>query len=298
MAERGVVARQLFLRTMMRSFNPSRAVESASASEALAGQMRDLVVPAGGTIYRRGEAPERLYFVVSGTVVLRAEGLQDWELGPRSIIGVIDVNLERPRLRTAIAKTDVHLLWIRAEDYFETLEDNFEQTRGVSYGLCHGLREIVDALGPSGGQPEQLPEGAPAAARSLDPVEQIFALRAVPAFARASIQALTSLAGLAEELHVEPGQRLAVTTGREAALVVVARGAVELSREHPPLVARFGAGMIAGGIAMLGNDDPRLSIRPLVRSILLRLREEDYFDVMEENFDLARALWAHGALEL
>src|SRR5690349_9390925 len=114
------VARQIFLRTM----GPARAL--LMTTHRMADLMEDVYFSKGSYIYRKGEAPVDIYFVVSGVIHLKSdESSNPWVMESRSIIGILDANLERPRVRDAIAVTNVHLLRFRAEDYLEMLEDNF-----------------------------------------------------------------------------------------------------------------------------------------------------------------------------
>jgi CRP-like cAMP-binding protein len=283
------VARQLFLRQM----NPLRT--NARSAARFADMMEDLYLPKGTVIYRKGEAAERIYFIVSGSVRLVLEGTEDWMMNERSVIGVIDANLERPRLRTAVADTDVHLLVLRADDYYEYLEDNFEQTRLIAYNLANGLRSFIATLAPTGGflEPEEEPSSDDA--RPLTPVEKILVLRNVPAFRRASIQPLTQLAEVVEEMRIAPDD--APFQRQLGSLLLVARGLVQVDRAEPKLSARFGPRSIVGGFATLGEQKSTLTVRALRPSLLLKLSEERLCDVMEDHFDLSRSILAHGASE-
>jgi CRP-like cAMP-binding protein len=65
-----------------------------------------------------------------------------------------------------------------------------------------------------------------------------------------------------------------------------------LARHTPRLVARFGPASVVGGSAALGDAERFYTARALSDSVLLRIREEDFFDVMEDHFDLARSVLA------
>lgn len=287
------IARQLFLRTM----NPTRTIGQSSASR-LVEVMQDVVLQAGSVIYRQGQAPELIYFIVDGMVALRAEGSEDWTFGDRSVIGVIDANLDRPRARTAVALTDVHLLVVRADDYFEILEDNFEQQRSVVYTVTSTLRPLLAAAGPGGGFPQPPPEVLiPRELRPLTPVEVVLLLRSTGAFQRASIRAITTLSEHTTVLRVSAGPLPLKPGGKNGALLFVARGAIELTRPAPPLGATFWDGGLIGGISSLAEPSDETQLTALVPSYLLRLEEEALFDVMEDHFDLVRSVIAHTSLE-
>jgi CRP-like cAMP-binding protein len=295
------VTREVFLRAMA----PSKA--AASTAGALADLIEDVFFDKGSRIWRRGEAPEHIFFIVAGTVRLELEGAESWEFSERSVVGVIDAALERPRARTAICKTHVHALRLRHDDWFEFLEENFELMRGIVINALTGLRGIMSSLAPSGGFPGVPdPTAVPGAsidletATKLNPVERIIVLRGVQAFKRTGIQVIASLAEYVEELRLRPGEQMEMRSS-DRWLAIVVGGVVEIEGGHPVLNARFPPRSVVGGISMVGLDPPNTSstyaLRAVTASILFRLHIEDLFDVMEDHFELARAVLAHASEE-
>lgn len=289
------VARQIFMRSMA----PTRAMVNATSR--IADLMDDVYFTKGAKIYAKGETPTDIFFVVSGIVhLIENEDTAPWVMDARSVIGIIDANLERPRTRDAIAMTDVHLLRFRADDYLEMLEDNFEQQTGVLDGLGRNTRELISALAPGGGftEPDKAAYDSGLDMRPLNPIERLLALKSVSAFSLASVQALSSLSQSVEDILVPAGDLSFRPGGKKnGALLIIARGVVELEREDPPLSARFGPRTIAGGFAWFNEDMIGMKFRALTPALLLRLRNEDLIDVMEDHFDLSRSLMRFTALE-
>jgi CRP-like cAMP-binding protein len=93
------------------------------------------------------------------------------------------------------------------------------------------------------------------------------------------------------DLAIRPGG------SKQGCILVVARGVVELERDAPEFSARFGPRSIVGGIAAFGEDLRSAKFRALTPALLLRIRDEDVIDVMEDHFDLTRALLRHSNLE-
>jgi CRP-like cAMP-binding protein len=93
------------------------------------------------------------------------------------------------------------------------------------------------------------------------------------------------------DLAIRPGG------SKNGCLLIVARGVVELERENPPLSARFGPRSLAGGIGSIGEDMRAMKFRALTPALLLRVRDEDLIDVMEDHFDLTRSILRHANLE-
>jgi CRP-like cAMP-binding protein len=85
-------------------------------------------------------------------------------------------------------------------------------------------------------------------------------------------------------------------SGASGALFIVSSGRVEYERTDVPVCARFAPGTIVAGVSGIG-DPADSRVRALVPSVLLRLRVEDLFDVMEDHFDLVRSMLAHGSSE-
>jgi CRP-like cAMP-binding protein len=296
------LAREMFFRQIA----PATGV--TSAARIMAGLITDVFYEKGAQIYRAGDAPQHIFFIVHGTVHLEAEGSEPWVFQDRSVIGAIDAFLERPRARTATCKSDVHVLRLGLDDWHEVMEEHFELTRGILRNSLSGLRSLVLGLAPAGGfspVPEPLSNvpGATidhASSARLNIVERIIVLRDVGAFRRAGIQVIASLAEHVEELRLAAGDTLSISS-RDRSIVLVVGGVVELEGGEPHLSARFSPRAIVGGISMLTLDPASAAsaytLKAATSAILFRLRTEDLFDVMEDHHELARALLAHGAEE-
>jgi len=288
---RASVQRQLFLRTM------SVARPAGGSTEALAKMMRDVFFPAGSKLYSQGEPPEDIYFIVSGSAELRAPDVPPVSFDDRSVLGVMDMLQDIPHARDAVAVTDVRALAIRTEDWLELLEDNFEFSRSAIVNISESSqgigKELGDAAGfaePAGGEGEAPPS------RPLNVVERLLVLRALPAFARTRIQALTSLAEIASEVRLSPGEVLFREREPQAAIFAIAIGSVELVSETPAVRARFGPrSLVAGPAAFAPTAGYTASAR--APSVLLKIAREDLFDVMEDKFEVARSVLAFLATE-
>lgn len=308
------IARQLFLRTF------SAGVPLGSAASQLSRVMRDEVFPAGATLYRRGEASDRIFFLVKGKVSLEMDGMPPWVFEDGTSVGLLDLLQDRSHRRTATAVSDVRALSLSAEDYFDVLEDNFEFTRNSIVKIAEALQTLRLSLPPSGGfgvGPDIMPisRGRPTAEPHSDPlraafalggglptrplnlVERTIALREVPALRSSGIQALTSMAGLMEERGLRPGQPLFKQGESASAIFIVVRGLIELERREPLILAPFGEKTIVGGFASLGVADHGFTARAREPSTVLALDKEDLFDLLELHFELVRSIFAGVATE-
>jgi CRP-like cAMP-binding protein len=255
------------------------------AMRRIAQRMKDLTLDAGEVLYRAGEPSHYHYFVVTGEMKLTKAGGSEWVLGDRSLIGTLDATLERPRTRTAVATKPTHLLQLGAEDWAELLEDSFDFARRAVTGLASRVHALRLRPPPLGGFDEPTAE-APRARGAVNLVDRICLLRGVPAFSRAGIQTLASLAELGTLVHARKGETLFARGAMKGRFVVVESGEVEATR--PELTGRFGRGALVCGVGALG-DLGAYEVRASADVRALEVSLEDYFDVMEEHFGLARS---------
>lgn len=282
--ERDRVERELFLRTMIGRKLP--------AARELARQLRAFSVEPGEFLYRAGDVADEVYFVVRGTIALSRPGGPERELGPGSMLGIFDVEHDRPRVRSARALDKVELLALSAEDRLELLEDSFEHTRAVIARMAAGL----DELGRYGGQALEPAHTLAPRDEPLPLIERVFTLRDTPAFRRATIQALVSLAPAADELRLAAGEVLFQPGEARGVLFVVVAGCLELTRADGGK-ERYASASLLGGGAALCAALARQSACALSPAVVLRLREEDLYDVMEDHFELARSVMRYLATE-
>lgn len=290
------VQRMLF----MRSMPAARSV--ASAAEQFAAVSRDVYFDAGSTVYTRGQASELLYFMVEGQAELTAPGQVPWGFGPRDAFGFLDAMLERPHDRTATAVTDVHALVIHFEDWLDILEDNFALGRAMLLFTAEGLLARTLQTAPDGGYgPARAVGGgeaeglAGAGTGALHLVDRLVALRVSDLLWRASVQSLVSLAHHATLRHCRAGETLFATGEAGGRFHIVVAGTVALAHAESALHAEFGRGQLVGGLASLAPN--RFGATAVTDASVLVLSHDDWFDLMEDHFDVARAAFRLVAAE-
>jgi len=101
---------------------------------------------AGEVIFRKGDAGESLYVIVSGEVKVH-DGDQDLKhLQDKSVFGELAVLDPEPRSASVTAIKDTHLLRLDREAFLELMAGNMEVVRGVLAVLCDRIREkLVEA---------------------------------------------------------------------------------------------------------------------------------------------------------
>jgi CRP-like cAMP-binding protein len=273
------------------------AEDLALATARLAAAMDDVRLQEGEVLYREGELPAEHYFVVRGEVKLETPGAPTWTLGDRALVGTLDVTIGRPRSRTATATRDTHLLRQSAGDWLDMLEDNFEMTRAGVQGLAAGVHRLRLELGRIGPEHDGARSISHTDARRLDLVERVFALRKVDLFTGADVQALMSLAEIAREVEFAPGEAVFARGGSNEALVLVLAGQVTVSDAESTRRDAFGPYELVLGSAAVSAEDLGYQARADTAVRVLRIGHEDYFDVMEEHFLLARSAMKALAIE-
>jgi len=252
---------------------------------------------AGESLFVEGDPSDLLYFMSEGRVQMVREGAPVWTFEGRWVLGSHEALLERPRLRTAVALTDLDLVTVRADAWLELVEDSFDTARMIVENTARGLAGLYTRLGddafpaPATAPSLRLPSGP------LDLVERLLVLGDVALLCDAGVQTLTNLAAAADEVAFAPGQEVLARGTPRDRLFIVADGLVEASREDPPVLGRFGPGdMVAGAVALA---EPSLAwrahaVRP-TRALALRI--ELLLDELEEHFDVVRAAMTAMATE-
>jgi CRP-like cAMP-binding protein len=287
------LVREIFLAGFMSGL-PAENV--AWATHRLARNMTDVHLKAGDVLYRQGDSTTSHYFVVYGEILLVAEGVPPWKFGERSLIGTIDLTLDRPRSRTATATRDTHLLSMPGSDWLDMLEDNFElMLRGVE-GLAQGVHALRVGVGGGVAVPE--PPTHPAAQLVLTQLpangelglaERVLLLRGVTLFSKAEVQALLDLAAHAVEVDFDAGKTIVGPGEPNEAMFVTLSGAVSASTSPAVPEETFGPGTLVFGSRAATSKDLGFEAHATTKTRLLRIMREDYFDAMEEHFALARS---------
>lgn len=258
----------------------------------------EIVVEPGAVLYRQGEPAHHLYAFVSGELELTAVGRAPLILANQSGLGALDILAALPRSFTATALGPVRATRVTADAYLDFLEEHFELVVSALAGVTDDIHQHSLALPPDGGFPlvTALPAGDwPAAPWNL--VQKIGLLRDSGVFCRANVQALVRLARLAREVRVDEGETVFLRGEAAGKFFLVAAGVVEAVHEAPALVATFGRGDLVCGYGALGAADDQYVATARSPAALLSFTEEDFFDVMEEHFELTRSVLAGIATE-
>ena len=277
------------------------AENAAWAAARLARHMSDVRLAAGAVLYRQDEPADAHYFVVSGAIRLEAEGKPPWVLGERSLVGTLDLTLERPRARNAVAVRDSFLLRMPADDWQDLLEDNFELAMLAIHGLSEGINRLRAELGDFESDADAPAPDIPAAGLLSRPdrdvgrppaplgfMDRVFVLQGLAMLAGGEMQALANLASQATEVSFAAGEELDPRHVNDA-LYIVVQGAVRASLPESTVERTYGPGRLVFGAAASGSKDLGYETTTTEGTRVLRIVREDFNDVLEEHFGMARA---------
>ena len=119
-----------------------------AAVERLARNSVPLVVDAGTTIIREGDAGDRVYVIASGEADVSANGSHVARLGPGAYVGEIALLRDVPRTATVVAVTHVRLLSLERDVFLRTMTGH-EPARAAAHTAAEGrLRELAAPEAP------------------------------------------------------------------------------------------------------------------------------------------------------
>jgi CRP-like cAMP-binding protein len=287
--------REIFFRTFVRGARPPEAV-----TEQFVENLVEQELPPGAVLFRAGDPGDHIHYIVSGAIEMRDPTGQaaPWSFGPRDAIGGIDAIQSQPYSRTAVAVEHTLLLKLRFDDYFEILEDNFDFTRSMLGFMYADVEEMTRSLPDEVVHPRVTPSCEMellAHTSGLGLVERLLVLREAGPWRTVRLQVLVRLAQEATERWLTAGESLFEPGQGSASLWFVAHGAIVAERREPPLTTRFGPGTMVLPFVGLAGAEKRYRAFAAEPSLVLALRKEDLWDVMEDHSDVTRALLAHAA---
>jgi len=280
--------REILLRTMFPSMPVAAHVRFVELLE-------EVSVAAGQLLFDVGDAPDRFMFLIEGRVAMEREDARSWEFAPLAVVGIIDAMLERPRTRNGRALEPSKLLSLRLTDWFDMLEDNGQVARAAIRNFATQLHGRWQKLAPRLTRNSEPPPAATSA--SLETYDKILVLRRSPPLRSAGMQAIASLATVAEPLSLKQGEVLFDVGVHDESLYFVVRGTLELTG---PSGFRFlhQRAELVGGPAALCHALPSYSARATSDAVVLRIAEQDFYDQAEEHGRLTRGTLKYLVSEL
>jgi len=286
------IHRELFLV----AFGANVGVAEPWVTDRLTSLLEEQRARAGDKLFMAGDPPEFYYFLREGRVQLVREGSASWTYESRSVFGMSDALLERPRVRTAVALTDIEAMRVQSEAWIELLEDSFALARAAVLGSVRIVAELEAKSWSARGSRRFARPAARGHHGELDVLERLALLTEAPLLRAAGVQTLSDLASLSDVVSFAAGERLLERGKADGRVLLLAEGEVEARRDAPDARWLGGPGDVVCGTAAFGESIDAWEARARTPARALTFRVEDWIDLMEAHFDLVRSTL--GALSL
>ena len=103
----------------------------------------EVTAPESQIIFNEDEISDAMYVVVSGRVRLHRSGEDILSAGPGDSFGTWALFDKQPRLMTATAVEDVHVLKIQSEDFYDLLSDHDEITPAIFKAVIERVNRLI-----------------------------------------------------------------------------------------------------------------------------------------------------------
>jgi CRP-like cAMP-binding protein len=277
---------------LLRSMFPSMPI----AAHVRFLELLDEVTAAPGRVgFDFNDPPDRFLFLIEGRVSMEREGMRAWEFVPLAVVGIIDAVLERPRTRNCRALEPSRFLALKMADWFDMLEDNGQVARAAIRNFATQLHGRWQKLAPRLARHSDPPP--PPAPPSLETYDKILVLRRAAFLRSAGMQAIASLATVAEPLRLKQGELLFDVAAHDENLYIVVRGTLELTGADGFRYLHQ-RGDLVGGPAALCHALPSYAARATTDAVVLRIAEQDFYDQAEEHGRITRGTLKYLVSEL
>ena len=285
-------SRELFLAVITGGSSPPNWV-----IDRLTSLVEEEDVEAGRRLFAEGEPVELIYFMREGSLQLSRDGVPPWTYKGRWVIGASDAMLDRPYVRTGVALTNLSLLKLRVDDWLELVEDSFELSRSAVLNSARSVAALEVWRWSLQKEPRgQVLTTAPLGRGSSSFVDRLATFADLGFLRMAGVQVLADVVSFVEERTYAPGEPIWLRGETPGRTMLIVEGEVLADRLDPTLTVRFGPGSAVAGAASLGDAARAWEARAVTKTRIVSLRLEDWFDEMEEHFDLVRS--ALGGLAL
>lgn len=281
--------RLLYLRSL-----PVGGMASAQELLPLAESASEIFLPRGTIVFPENLAPDRLVFLTEGSVALVRGVLEIGSISAPGVLGVRALTARAPMPYSVQALEDLSALEVPVEGFLQRIEDDFSVWKRQlrlqnSFLVRHIEQSPHTLLGVGGIDLTGLPVH-----RDLDLVERMLLVRRLGFFGRGSVNALAELSQQLVACEVQPGQLVFRRGERAIGPWILLRGAVRGTLASGQTID-FPPGSILGGAEAMAEVPHLYDALASEPAALLRLDLESFFDVVEDNTEIASAFLASTA---
>ncbi len=295
----GTWTSRLTLELFLSAIGGSSGTVEPWVAERLTAILEQEDVRAGERIFTAGDPPDHLFLVRQGRLELLRDGQHGEIVVAPCALGMSDALAERPRSHTARALVPLQLVRVRVDAWLELLEDSFELTRMAVLRLARGVAALEEKRLASGGESAPVRWiGLDSTDAKLDVIERLAVLMQAVPLRGSGAQPISDLASLCEEVSLDAGKGLFEQDTEGDRVFVLVDGRVEATRESPHAVWRGGPGQVVCGMAAFAGSARNWRAQAVTRVRALVFRVDDWFDILEENFEMVRTTLATLAVEM
>ncbi len=245
---------------------------------AILHHLRDRSFVPGATLFRAGESPEEIHFILEGRARMNFAG-GSVRRGPGQLVGVQSALEQRPRLSTCVSETAVQTLALRTDDLHDLLEDFFDLTRAL-LAFYAGRVLALGGIAPS--EAEAPAPFASARGGPIDLIDKIVLMKSVRLLAGASVDELARLGREVTECEYAAGDDVCRAGDRADAFWLVVRGRL----------GGRGPRASVGALDVLRQGIYATTVRAAEPSRALRVPAERFFDLLEDHFAMTSRIVA------
>jgi CRP-like cAMP-binding protein len=277
------IQRELFLA----AFGSNAAAPEPWVVDRLALLLEEERSRAGETLFVEGDPPEHYYFLRRGRVELVHPGKPARLCEGPSAFGISDALLDRPRLRSAVAVTEIEAMRVPCEAWIELLEDSFPLARAAVLASARAVAQLEQRLWVA--HPIQATARAPLwHGPTFDVIDRLAVLARTPLLRSAGLQTLSDLAAVSDVVAFNHGQPLVERNRAHDRVHLLLEGQVEALRTSPDVRWWGGPGEVVCGTAAFADAARGWDARALSPGHALVFRTAEWLDLMEAHFDMVR----------
>ena len=241
---------------------------------------------AGRVLYRRGEQPRTVQFLLDGHVrSTDAAGVT--EIAAPAPLAVEQVLEGSPMPGTVTATGRVISLILTNDEFLALLSENVELAEGIFRLLIHSHQLGVGHTLLHGTVAPELKERA---ATELQPVDRLLLLQSSPLLAHATAAQLWRLSAIARPVTLAVNT-VPIARGGEAAILIILGGSLRVETPDGE-AATATAGDVIGMYETLGGSRFDATLKVLSPVTALRLERDSLFELLADHTDLLQGIFS------
>jgi CRP-like cAMP-binding protein len=253
----------------------------------LAAEASEVHFEAGQSIVEPGSVPNELHVIADGTVEMKRGKAGGSRYSAPETLGFIEM-FAQDSVSHLVALTDVSTLKFTRTSMLEILEEDFDLLQNSIRSIARFQLSLLErVIGGTRRAPwKPLVEIRPG--QTLDLLERLIMIRQGDLFTSVGLEAGVMLATSMKQVGWNAGETLWRPGERSGAMFLIVSGEVECRLEDDQTF-HAGLGYPLGNIESLAHAPRWYTPAAQTDVVALRADHESFFDVMEDDFEVAEA---------